>query len=86
MPIGQLIQIVGALLNMSAFALLHFELASSSALRYLVPNFLGSVVLSVSAFVDQQWGFLMLELAWGVVAAHAIASRARRASRSPMAQ
>lgn len=78
MPIGQLIQIVGALLNMSAFALLHFELASSSAFRYLVPNFLGSVVLSTSALIDQQWGFLMLELAWGVVTAHAIAGRLRQ--------
>ena len=77
MPIGQLIQIVGALLNMSAFALLHFELASSSALRYLVPNFLGSVVLSASAFVDRQWGFLMLELAWGLVTAHAISGKWR---------
>jgi hypothetical protein len=73
----QLIQIVGALLNMGAFALLHFEIAPSSALRYLIPNWLGSVLLVVSAYVDRQWGFLMLEGAWVVVTGYAISARAR---------
>ena len=75
MHIAQLVQIVGAFLNMGAFALLHFEIAPSSALRYLVPNWLGSVLLVVSAYVDRQWGFLMLESAWLVVTGYAIAVR-----------
>lgn len=75
MHTAQLIQIVGALLNMGAFALLHFEIAPSSALRYLIPNWLGSVLLVVSAYVDHQWGFLMLESAWVVVTGWAIAAR-----------
>jgi hypothetical protein len=72
---AQLVQIVGALLNMGAFALLHFEIAPSSALRYLIPNWLGSVLLVASAYVDRQWGFLMLESAWLVVTGYAIAAR-----------
>ena len=75
MHTAQLIQIVGALLNMGAFALLHFEIAPSSALRYLIPNWVGSVLLVVSAYVDRQWGFLMLEGAWVVVTGYAIAAR-----------
>jgi len=75
MHTAQLIQVVGALLNMGAFALLHFEIAPSSALRYLIPNWLGSVLLVVSAYVDRQWGFLMLESAWVVVAGYAIILR-----------
>jgi len=75
MHTAQLIQIVGALLNMGAFALLHFEIAPSSALRYLIPNWLGSVLLVMSAYVDRQWGFLMLEAAWVVVTGYAIAAR-----------
>jgi hypothetical protein len=71
----ELIQIVGALLNMGAFALLHFEIAPSSALRYLIPNWVGSVPLVVSAYVDRQWGFLMLEGAWVLLTGYAIASR-----------
>jgi hypothetical protein len=75
MHTAQLIQIVGALLNMGAFALLHFEIAPSSALRYLIPNWLGSVLLVMSAYVDRQWGFLMLESAWVVVTGYAIAAK-----------
>jgi hypothetical protein len=76
MPTAQLIQIVGALLNMGAFALLHFEIAPSSALRYLIPNWLGSVLLVTSAYVDRQWGFLVLEGAWVLVTGYAITARA----------
>jgi hypothetical protein len=84
MPSSQVIQIVGALLNMGAFALLHFEIAPSSALRYLVPNWLGSVLLVVSAYADRQWGFLLLEGAWVLVTGYAITTRFRgRQTRSP---
>ena len=85
MHTAQLIQIIGALLNMGAFALLHFEIAPSSALRYLIPNWLGSVLLVMSAYVDHQWGFLMLESAWVVVTGWAIAARTggRRSRTTP---
>ena len=83
MPTFQLIQIIGALLNMGAFALLHFEIAPSSALRYLIPNWLGSVLLVMSAYVERQWGFLALEGAWVAVTGYAIAARvAGRQSRT----
>lgn len=75
MATSELIQIIGALLNMGAFALLHFEIAPSSALRYLIPNWVGSVLLVGSAYVDQQWGFLMLESAWVLVTGYAISQR-----------
>jgi hypothetical protein len=80
----ELVQIVGALLNMGAFALLHFEIAPSSALRYLIPNWLGSVLLVASAYADRQWGFLMLEGAWVLVTGWAIVARAR--GRQPRAR
>jgi hypothetical protein len=70
-------QLVGAVLNMGAFALLHFEVAPSSALRYLVPNLLGSILLVASAYATNQWGFLLLEGAWVVVTTSAIVARWR---------
>lgn len=69
------VQLLGAVLNMGAFALLHFEIASSSAMKYLIPNFLGSVVLVATVWVERQWGFLLLEVAWIVVMSHAIVTR-----------
>jgi hypothetical protein len=68
-------QLIGAALNMGAFALLHFEIAPSSAMRYLVPNLAGSIILVVTAWIDGQWGFLLLEAAWVIVLTHAIAAR-----------
>ena len=70
-----LVQLVGAALNMGAFALLHFGIAPASALRYLVPNLAGSLVLIVTAWVERQWGFLLLETVWAIVCAHAIVIR-----------
>lgn len=70
---SEVIQIVGALLNMGAFALLHFQIAPSSAFRYLLPNLLGSILLI--AYTDRQWGFVMLEAGWVVVCVHAITTR-----------
>ena len=69
------VQMIGAALNMGAFALLHFEIAPSSAFRYLVPNLVGSIILVASAYVDRQWGFLLLEAAWVVVLTHALVAR-----------
>jgi hypothetical protein len=59
---------------MGAFALLHFEIAPSSALRYLTPNWLGSVLLVISAYAERQW-VLLLESAWVVVTGYAITAR-----------
>jgi hypothetical protein len=60
---------------MVALALLHFEIAPSSALRYLIPNFVGSVILVGSAYHDAQWGFLLLEAVWVIVTGYAIVKR-----------
>ena len=68
-------QLIGAALNMGAFALLHFEIAPSSAFRYLLPNLVGSIILVGSAYADRQWGFLLLEAAWVVVLTHALLGR-----------
>ena len=68
-------QLIGAALNMGAFGLLHYGIAAATALRYLVPNLVGSVVLVGTAWIDHQWGFLVLEAAWVVVLVHAIAAR-----------
>lgn len=68
-------QLIGAILNMGAFALLHFEIAPSSALKYLIPNLVGSIILVVTAWIDSQWGFLLLEATWVVVCVRAIIVR-----------
>jgi hypothetical protein len=63
----QLIQVAGSLLILAGFAASQAGRLSIDSASYLVLNFVGSLVLAVLAWIDQQWGFLLLEGVWAVV-------------------
>jgi hypothetical protein len=65
--VDQLVQIVGALLILVAFAAAQFGAMDPRSRSYLVLNLLGSLVLTVLAWHERQWGFLLLESVWAVV-------------------
>jgi hypothetical protein len=65
----QIVQVVGALLILAAFAAAQFGWLGTSSRRYLVLNLVGSVVLTALAWHERQWGFLLLEAVWAVVSA-----------------
>lgn len=65
----QLVQVAGALLILAAFAAAQFGWLGTSSRLYLVLNLIGSVVLSVLAWYEEQWGFLLLESVWAIVSA-----------------
>jgi hypothetical protein len=63
----QVVQVIGALLILAAFAAAQFDVMSPHSHAYLVLNAIGSAVLTVLALVEQQWGFLLLEAVWAIV-------------------
>lgn len=63
----QLVQVVGALLILVAFAAAQFGAMDQHSRTYLALNFVGSLILAVLAWHERQWGFLMLESVWAVV-------------------
>jgi len=67
MTISSIVQIFGALLILTPFALAQFRLLGQHSWPYLLPNVAGSAILYVLAFLDAQWGFVLLEGVWALV-------------------
>jgi hypothetical protein len=79
----QLIQVAGSLLILAAFAASQAGKLPIDSQRYLVLNFIGSAILAVLAWIDQQWGFLLLEGVWAVVSLYSLVQLVR--GRTPTA-
>ena len=80
---GPIVQIAGALLVLAGFALAQWGALDGKSVRYLLLNLVGSAVLAVDAWIEGQWGFLLLEAVWAVVSAVSLAGvlEVRRAAR-----
>jgi hypothetical protein len=72
----QVVQILGAIAILVAFALAQFGVLDHRSYPYLVLNVVGAAVLAVLAYVERQWGFLLLEGVWAVVSAWGLVARA----------
>jgi hypothetical protein len=85
--VDQLVQVVGALLILAGFTLAQLGRLDTRAYSYLLVNLVGAAILTVLAWHERQWGFLLLEAVWTLVAAGGIVARARadlRAGRAPL--
>ncbi len=74
---SQLVQVVGAVMILVAYALAQFRLLDQRSYPYLGLNVVGSAILAYLAFEERQWGFLLLEGAWSVVSLWGLAGRLR---------
>jgi hypothetical protein len=63
----QLIQVAGSILILAAFAASQAGRLPIDSQIYLALNFVGSAILAVLAWIDQQLGFLLLEGVWAIV-------------------
>lgn len=63
----QVTQIFGALCILAAFVAAQLGWLGTGSWSYLMLNLVGSAILAVLAWVDTQWGFLLLEGVWAIV-------------------
>ena len=73
----QLVQVVGALLILTAFAAVQFERMRPDSRLYLALNLVGSAILAVLALIGSQWGFVLLESVWAIVSAFGLVTALR---------
>ena len=76
---SQAVQIFGAVLILAGFVLAQFHVLNQRSLTYLMFNLAGSLLLAVNAYVEEQWGFVMLESVWAAVSAWGVWVTLRRA-------
>lgn len=72
---GPAFQIAGALLVLAGFAAAQFGYLDVRSYRYLIVNFIGAGILAVDAYEEEQWGFLLLEAVWSIVALWGLVAR-----------
>ncbi|HLY49851.1 MAG TPA: hypothetical protein VKR21_11715 [Solirubrobacteraceae bacterium] len=72
---SELLQWTAAIVVLAAFGLCQWGVWPAGSYRYLVCNLVGGLGLSAAAFLSHQWGFVLLEAVWGLVAGRTILAR-----------
>ena len=77
---NQVVQVAGSLLILTAFIAAQRGSLSTESRSYLVLNLVGASVLAVLAAHERQYGFLLLEFSWALVAGHSLIRALRRSA------
>lgn len=72
---SEVLQWTAAIVVLAGFGLSQWGVWSVISYRYLVSNFVGGAGLSVAALLSHQWGFVLLEGVWALVAGRSIVAR-----------
>jgi hypothetical protein len=71
------VQLLGAFLLLGAFGMTQTGRLSPQAPAYQGANLAGSGILATSAFVNEQWGFVLLNVCWALIALLGLARHRR---------
>jgi hypothetical protein len=66
------VQVIGSLFILAAFVAAMTGRLDQSSYGYLVANLVGSAVLTVTAVISVEWGFILLEGVWAAVSLYSL--------------
>ena len=75
---SDVVQIVGGVIILIAFGLGQAGYLNQMARSYIVLNLVGASILTASAFYEHQWGFVLVEGVWALIAAWSLLRPANR--------
>lgn len=64
---GQWLQFLGALMLLGAFVAAQYRVLPRQSYPYLLLKLIGSAILAVVAYEEQQWDLLLLEGLWALI-------------------
>lgn len=73
----EVIQIVGALMLLICYLLAQAKRMSPEGYPYLLLNLVGSMVMTTTALIAHQWGFVFMEGVWALFSAWGLVQRLR---------
>jgi hypothetical protein len=76
------VQVLGSLLILGAFVTALLGRLNQESYPYLMVNALGSAMLTVTAIISLEWGFILLEGVWAIASVGSIARKAARPARA----
>jgi hypothetical protein len=73
---GLLAQFAGSIMILAAYAASQLRWIGTQSWSYLLLNLVGSGILAADVWLNRQWGFVPLEVAWAAVSLWGMARKA----------